>query len=107
MGDIYKKYITYETTEDKLHNLISEIGRKTYDVLENTDGRRENIKILMPEWLKELIINYNRANVSINLQHKSNEIYGCEVLPNYQNEIVIYNKYFNPKHESTHYIIIL
>ncbi|QYS86320.1 hypothetical protein JJC03_15580 [Flavobacterium oreochromis] len=107
MRDIYKKYITYETTADKLHNLITEIGQKTFDVLDNTDGRQENIKVLMPEWLRELIEAYNRQNISINSPHKNKEIYGYEVLPNYQNEIVIYNKYFNPKESSKHHIIKL
>lgn len=87
----------YTISYSKFEHLLHEISFKKRKFCATNFLRENQIKILMPEYLKDLIMMYN-TNMGVNSD--SHYFEGVEILPHYVNEVVIYKTQFYPKKEN-------
>lgn len=84
----FNKNIYYKVSEFILDSIIKLTSN-------NEHYADENIKILMPDWLEELI----KKTVLSEVENLGNKgvftFYGHDVFPNYENKLIVYSIKFN------------
>src|SRR5690606_16990997 len=73
-----------------------------YKLIKRNNIPREEIKIMIPEWLLSFL-SYQIKVKSRFLLDSTSSLYGVEILPHYQNEVVVFYKKFSVNNEGCFY----
>lgn len=95
-----------EIQEQKLIECLKFIQKSTSKLL-NNGCHRDDLKIMMPVYFKEFIRIYSQQTLRAGLEIKTSNLYGCEIVNHYKNEIVVYNEMWNPLKPNTAKILEL
>lgn len=98
--------ITNEEFDKNIYHKASEFITDSIIKLSppNDHYGNEHIKILMPDWFKNHLNNILSCVIENNGNKNINTFYGCEILSNYEDKLVIFKKNFNPS-ESKYFSI--
>lgn len=81
-----------EITHSLIENIFNFIKRSSYE-LENSNYFQEEIKVMMPNYLKRNLQEY--YNNTMTSCTEDSTLFGLEILPHYKDEVVVfYENYF-------------
>ena len=89
-----------EIKYDTLEFIMLQIERNIYELKRRYNS--DDLKILMPNWIKGIFYSYHRQKVSI---IDFNYLYGVEILPHYKNEIVVFNDNYSVNNVNQYLVI--
>lgn len=93
--------------ENNLYDRVSVFTLESiYELIKRNNIPREEIKILIPEWLLSFL-NYQIKEKSCFLIDSPSSLYGVEILSHYQNEVVVFYKKFSVNNKGCFYKLSL
>lgn len=99
--------INFSMKRERIEDILLEIRKGTHYVLNETNGKSDEIFYLAPEWFINILKAYSQ---SIGVTYNNYfQIFGfkCDLQPHYKNELVVFNKNYIFNQKCSNYVIQL